>query len=72
MIGQKGPGIAGGLGFDENLPEAMENTLPVGIAQKDLLPGDSASHDVMQCVGGVYTGFSRHARLLADSSEKAK
>jgi len=62
VIGNQGPSIAGGLGFDENFPEAMEEIFPVGITQKDLLPGDSASDDMMQCVGGVYPFPERHLR----------
>jgi len=70
VIGNQGSSIAGGLGFDENFPEAMEKIFPVGSAQKDLLSGDSAPDDMMQCVGGVYPCFSGHARFLADSSKE--
>jgi hypothetical protein len=47
MVGNERPGIAGGPGRLENLPQSLQEVLPIGIALDYLSPFNSSANDVM-------------------------
>ena len=53
MVWDQGPGVALGLGFFENICQAVEEGVAVFIVAKDLSSFDSPGHDVLEEAGGV-------------------
>jgi hypothetical protein len=65
------PSIAACLGLSQNCSEAIEKIIPVGIAKKDLLPSDSTTDDMMECIRGIYPRLSGHRGFLSHSPQKS-
>jgi len=65
VVGNQGPSITGCLGLTQNSSQAVEEIVAVSIVEKDLLPRDSTTDDMMQC-GWVISRFF----LCQDGSQR--
>ncbi|MGW8302926.1 MAG: hypothetical protein ACWGNO_12690 [Desulfobacterales bacterium] len=70
MVGKKGPGIAGGFGFNENYFQPVKKVNTISFIPKNILTFDSATDDVMYGAGRIDTGFSRHKKAITGLSQK--
>jgi hypothetical protein len=65
MVGQQGPSVAGGRGFQQNTPKPFQKTFPVTVIV-EYLPTLYASHNnVMKSVWCVDASLSWHEANLA-------
>ena len=53
MVWDQGPGVALGLGFFEDICQAIEEGVSVLVVSEKLPPFNSPSHDVLKEAGGV-------------------
>ena len=53
MVWDQGPGVALGLGFFEDICQAIEEGVSVLVVSEKLPPFNSPSHDVLEEAGGV-------------------
>ena len=53
MVRDQGPGVALGLGFFEDICQAIEEGVAVFIVAEEFSPFNSPSHDVLEKAGGV-------------------
>ena len=60
MVWDQGPGEALGLGFFEDICQAVEERLAVFIVTEELSSFDSPGHDVLEEAWGVKSGLARH------------
>ena len=69
MIGDQGPGITGGLGFNQNRSQPFDEIIAVGIGPKYFPTLDSTAYDVMQGTGTAFRGMrcKYHGRTKLES-----
>jgi hypothetical protein len=60
------------LGIGNDIVEPTQEITPIEIIQEYISPVDSPHDDVMHGSRGVYTGFSRHIKLVSQSARTWK
>jgi len=66
MIGNQGPGITLGLGFDYQIAKPRYEIVSILIISEYLATLDSPGNNMMNRTWSVYSGLSRHAVILMD------
>jgi hypothetical protein len=64
MVGDQGPGIAGGWGFAKNFPETRNKIIPVQVVPENDLTLDPPDDDVMEGSGRINSGLSWHKKTI--------
>ncbi len=59
-MGHKSPRIASRLRLLEQIPKPIDEVVSVGAIRKNRPPLDSTNDNVLQCLGGIYSGLARH------------
>jgi len=68
VVGQQGPGIAGGLRILENISQSLQELISVGILPEYRSFFNAPDHDVVQGAGAVDSRFPWHSSSLSDSN----
>jgi len=54
MVWDQGPGIAGRFALHQDIRQALQKIIPVGISQEDLSPSNPSRNDMVQSTRGIY------------------
>ena len=64
MVGNQGPRIAWGVGFQQNGAEPLQKTIPILVVPKNPPPLDSAENNMMQCPRSIDPGLSWYENII--------